>query len=258
MARYVGGFSEARSTIGLALWYPLLVLALAYVLFFGLVSWAVPRFIEAFESLGLSVSAPLRWLGRLGESSEIWWPAGPVLLTIVAVAWLRSGASARFQSPAWWWLRLFPWMKSILASYETASFAELLALLLEHQVTYPESLVLAAESTGNPRMMRAARELAAAITRGLAPATALETIDRRAFLPMLRWVLATGQAQGSLVSALYNLGQHYRKRGKYQAEKLAIFLPTILMIAIGAGATLFYALALFIPLLNMLRQLSEF
>jgi general secretion pathway protein F len=71
-------------------------------------------------------------------------------------------------------------------------------------------------------------------------------------------VLATGQAQGSLVGALRNLGQHYRKRGKYQAEKLAIFLPTILMIAIGAGATLFYALALFIPLLNMLRQLAEF
>jgi type II secretory pathway component PulF len=258
MARYVGGFSEARATIGLALWYPLLVLALAYSLFFGLVSWAVPRFIEAFESLGLSVSAPLRWLGRLGESSGMWWPVGPVLLAIVAVAWLRSGASARFQSPAWWWLRLFPWMKSILASYETANFAELLALLLEHQVTYPESLVLAAESTGNPRMMRAARELADAITRGEAPSAALETIDRRAFLPMLRWVLATGQAQGSLVAALRNLGQHYRKRGKYQAEKLAIFLPTILMIALGAGATLFYALALFIPLMNLLRQLSDF
>jgi general secretion pathway protein F len=89
MARYVGGFSEARASIGLALWYPLLVLSLAYVLFVGLVSWAVPRFIEAFESLGLSVSAPLRWLGRAGESSVMWWPAGPILLVIVAIAWLR-------------------------------------------------------------------------------------------------------------------------------------------------------------------------
>jgi hypothetical protein len=30
------------------------------------------------------------------------------------------------------------------------------------------------------------------------------------------------------------------------------------MIAVGAGATSFYALALFIPLLHMLRQLAEF
>ncbi len=35
-----------------------------------------------------------------------------------------------------------------------------------------------------------------------------------------------------------------------------MFLPTILMIAIGAGATLFYGLALFIPLTNMLRELT--
>jgi general secretion pathway protein F len=258
MARFVGGFSEARAAIGLALWYPLIVLSLAYVLFFGLVSWAVPRFIEAFESLGLAVSTPLRWLGYVGASSLTWWPAGPIFMLIVVIAWLRSGASARFQSPAWWWLRLFPWMNSILASYEMANFAELLALLLENNVPYPDSLKLAAQSTGNPRIVRAATELAAAITRGEAAATALETIDRRAFLPMLRWVLAAGQAQGSLVGALQNLAQHYRKRGKFQAEKLAIFLPLILMIAVGAGATAFYALALFIPLLNMLRQLAAF
>ena len=70
MARYVGGFSEARSTIGLALWYPLLVLSLAYALFFGMVSWAVPRFIEAFESLGLAVSAPLRVARASGRIIE--------------------------------------------------------------------------------------------------------------------------------------------------------------------------------------------
>ena len=32
-----------------------------------------------------------------------------------------------------------------------------------------------------------------------------------------------------------------------------MFLPTILMVAIGASATLFYGLALFIPLINLLQ-----
>lgn len=91
LARYVGGFSEARATIGLALWYPLLVLSLAYALFLGMVGWAVPRFIEAFNSLGLTLSAPLRWLGRLGEWSGTWWPVGPIFLLVVAIAWFRSG-----------------------------------------------------------------------------------------------------------------------------------------------------------------------
>jgi general secretion pathway protein F len=69
--------------------------------------------------------------------------------------------------------------------------------------------------------------------------------------------MATGQEQGSLVESLRNLGPMYRKRGAYQAEKLQLFLPTLLMIAIGASATLLYALTLFVPLSSMLRGLSS-
>jgi general secretion pathway protein F len=73
---------------------------------------------------------------------------------------------------------------------------------------------------------------------------------------MLRWVLATGQQQGSLVTALHNLADLYRKRAKYQAEKLSVFLPTILMLAIGASVTMLYGLALVLPLVNILRELT--
>ncbi len=256
MARFVRGYSEARAAIGLALWYPLLVLALAYALFIGLVALALPRFIATFELLGMTASAPLRWLNRLGESVVYWWPVGPILFALLAIAWIHSGTAAQFQSRSWSWLHVFPWMKSILANYETANFSELLALLLDHQVTLPSALVLAAESTGNARLTGGARQLAEAINRGEPVAPVLATLDPRTFLPMLRWVLATSQAQGSLAGALHHLAGLYRKRAKYQAEKLAIFLPTILLIAIGASATLFYALALFLPLVNLLKQLT--
>jgi general secretion pathway protein F len=256
LARYVRGYSEARATIGLALWYPIVVLTLAYGLFVGLVTLVIPRFLATFEALQMTASPVLRWLSRLGQTAEIWWPIGPLLLIVLVIAWLRSGAAARFRTPSWSWLRVFPWMKSILANYESASFSELLALLLEHNVAYPEALGLAADSTGNPRLIRGARGLAEAITRGEGAAPALQTVPERTFLPMLRWVLATGQQQGSLVEALRNLGDLYRKRAKYQAGKLSVFLPTILMLALGGSATLLYGLALFLPFINVLRQLS--
>jgi type II secretory pathway component PulF len=256
LARYVRGYSEARSAIGLALWYPILIITLAYGLFVGLVWEAVPRFLTAFEALGLKTAAPLRWLAWIGDSAYYWWPAGPILLAILAIAWIYSGTAARFQGSSWSWLRIFPWMNSVLANYEAAGFSELLALLLEHNVAYPEALNLAAEATGNRRMAAAAGELAASIVCGEPPSKAVGTIDPRAFLPMLRWVLATGQEQGSLVSALRSLGELYRKRAQFQAQKLSIFLPTILMVVIGASATFLYALALFVPLVNLLRGIS--
>lgn len=256
LARYVRGYSEARATVGVALWYPLVVLSFAYFLFVGLVVVITPRFLAAFESLGLAAPEPLRWLNFAGKYSEYWWLAGPIALLVLLIAWARSGAAARFQSASWTWLKLFPWMRSILTNYEGANFCELLALLLEHDVTYPEALKLAAESTGNPQMMRGARALSEAICSGQSAPAALLATDRNAFLPMLRWVLATGQEQGSLTRALRNLAGHYRRRAGYLAEKLSVFLPTFIMVLLGASATLFYALALFLPIINLLGQLS--
>jgi general secretion pathway protein F len=256
LARYVRGYSEARAAIGLALWYPLLVLTLAYALFVGLVMVVVPRFVDGFGSLGAGAAAPLRFLSWIGESAPYWWPAGPILLAVLLFLWARSGVAARFGTRSWGWLKVFPWMRSILANYESANFAELLGLLLEHRVPYPAAIVLAAESTGNPRLTRGARQLSDAMALGESPTAALGSIDRRTFLPMMRWVLATGQEQGSLVTALHNLADVYRKRAQYQADKLSVFLPTILMIAIGASATLLYGLALFIPMTNLLRELT--
>jgi general secretion pathway protein F len=256
MSRYVRGYSEARSAIGIALWYPLLVICVAYALFVGLLAIVVPKLVEAFESLRLSLPAPLQWLSWLGQSLDYWWPVGPILLVLAILAWFATGRAAGFHSRGWGWLKLFPWMRSLLNDYETANFCELLALLLEHRVAYPRAVVLAAEATGDARLITAMHELAAGMTRGEAVKPALAAVEQRALAPMLRWVLATGQDQGSLVCGLQHLTDVYRKRAVYQAEKLYTFLPIVLLFAVGAGATLLYGLALFVPVIEMLRELS--
>jgi general secretion pathway protein F len=174
----------------------------------------------------------------------------------LAFAWWRSGRAASFQTSSWSLMRIFPWMRSLLSDYESAGFADLLALLLEHGVAFPQAVVLSAEATGNGAMIAGARQLAAATERGEAPGQALDGVPDRAFRPLLRWALAAGEEQGSLVVSLRNLAPMYRKRGAYQAEKLQLFLPALLMITIGASATLLYAVSLFIPVSSMLAELS--
>ena len=207
--------------------------------------------------ISLTVAAPLRWLASLDVTVPYWWPIGPVFLVVLTFIWYRSGKAAQFQAGAWNVLRVFPWMRSLLNDYQTANFSELLALLLEHQVTYPSALILAAEATGDARLTRAMGQMAEAAKRGEPAGQALASIDRKTLRPMLRWVLATGQEQGSLVTALHDLADLYRKRANYQADKLQVLLPMILMIGIGGTATFFYGLALFVPIANLLSQLGS-
>ncbi|MFO0891444.1 MAG: type II secretion system F family protein [Isosphaeraceae bacterium] len=253
---YLRSYSDARSAIGVALWYPVLVLTLAYVLFLGLVAILIPRLVVSFESLDVAIAAPLRWLERFGELATYWWPIGPLLLLLLLLAWWRSGSASNFQDHSWSLLRLFPWMSSLLSDYESAGFADLMALLLEHRVPYPEAIAVAADATGDPEMSRGARQVASEVRRGRPPSEALRELPPGAFSPLMRWALAAEPERGDLVESLRSLGPMYRKRAAYQAEKLQVFLPTLLMLGLGASATAIYGLTLFIPLSALLSGLA--
>lgn len=256
MAGYLRGVTDARRAIGLALWYPVMVICLGYFLFLGLIYFIVPRFAGAVDGLDLTRPIALRWLGWLNDNISYWWPVGPVLLVLAAVFWSRSGTTAALRGGIWGGLRWFPWVGPLLADYEAANFAELLALLLEHRVPYPAALKLAADAAGGPTMTAGARRIAEAIGRGEPAPAAVEAAGPRAFPPMLRWSLATLPLRGAPEPGLRHLGQIYRSRARYRSEQIALFLPMLLTVAVGAGVVAFYALSLFLPLVETLNELA--
>lgn len=256
MARYVRGLSDTRASIGLALWYPGLVAVLAYFLFVGLIWLVVPRFVATFETLGLAPSWPLRWLERLGATAPFWWPIGPIVIVALGIAWVRSGTALGVRGGVWGGLRLFPWMRPLLTDYEAASFAELMALLLEHRVPYPSAIVLAAEAAGSRWLSAGAHQMAEAVARGEPAATAVNAAGPRTFPPMLRWTLASSPARGSLSDSLRHMAGLYRKRARYRADQITLFLPIVLTLTVGAGAAAFYSLSLFLPLIEIMSGLA--
>ncbi|MDR3622205.1 MAG: type II secretion system F family protein [Paludisphaera borealis] len=256
LTRYLRGYSETRAAIGLALWYPLLVVTLAYGLFIGVVTQLVPRFREAFEQFDLPATRALSFVERVGELAPYWWPIWPIMLCWMAFAWWRSGRAVQFSESGWTFLSFFPWMRPMLKDHQSAGFAELLALLLENKVAYPEAVSLAAEATGSTPLINEAHALSKNLEQGRPAGEALRGAPGPAFSPLLRWVLTSDQQQGSIVEALRNLAPMYRKRAAYRAEKLRLFLPSIVMILVGASATLLYALTLFLPLTGMLNRLA--
>ena len=256
MSRYLRGFAEARDAVGLALWYPLLVVTLAYVLFLGMAILLAPRFVSAFQSLGLPATPALETVDWLGRFAWAWWPVWPLVLAWIAFAWFRSGRASWFDAGVWNFLELFPWMRSLLRDYRSAAFAELLALLLENRIAYPEALTLASEATGEAALIRDSRKVAEAMRLGRPAEEAAAEAASRSFSPMLRWVLAYGRTEGSVVRALRNLVPMYRSRAALRATKMRTLLPSLIVVFVGATAALMYALTLFLPLTGMLNELA--
>ncbi|WP_337173982.1 type II secretion system F family protein [Paludisphaera sp.] len=256
VSRYLRGFAEARESVGLALWYPLIVATVAYALFVALMVAFAPRLASAFESLGLATPRAMALVERVGGTAWLWWPIWPIALILLAIAWVRSGRAARFDGRSWSLLSLFPWMRSLVRDHRSAGFAELLALLLENRVAYPKAVTLAAEATGDARLIAEARGVAADLERGRSAEQAVSGGGFRSLSPMLRWALAHGTAEGSVPRALRNLAPMYRSRAASSAVKLRVLLPSLIVATVGAAAVLLYALTVFAPLSGLLDELA--
>jgi type II secretory pathway component PulF len=255
LARFARGYAEMRREIGLALVYPLIVLTFAYTLFVAFVLEVAPRFLAAFESLRVPLQRVLLGLNALGRTVWFWGPIVPVLLLVAAAWWIVSGRAASLRaegasSPLYW----LPWMGPMLTSARAACFADVLALLIEHRAPLPEAIALAARAVGDRPLQREGMRVAESLNQGQSLRDALR--DATAIPPLLRWLLATGQSQGNLLAALQHAAESYRRRTLDQAEIARVFLPKLLMFAIGATATALFALTLFVPLSALLKGLA--
>ena len=167
VAKLAQGYAETRRAIGQALAYPLFILVFAYLLFVGLVTELVPRFVDFAEGMHLPVSAPLAFLHRMGESVRYWAFGLPIALVFLLGIWLISGRAGGIQPGRFDRLaRLIPWTRFALSQARAASFAELLALLIDHEVPLDEAVSLAGEATGEFSFREAANRAASAIRRG--------------------------------------------------------------------------------------------
>lgn len=246
--------SELRRSMLLALLYPTMVVLIAYVLFIFMLTKVLPAFV-----FNMNINAPrlVNFFAMLIQTLHIWGPAIPLAVALAAFIWTRRVSRARFLEahrlpPVLAWL---PGARAMINDARIATTSEVLALLLEHQVPLPEALVLAAETSGAPESIAAARRVAAKLEQGAnlnGVAAGLE-----GFPPLMRWLLSVGQNEQMLLALLRHSADVYRGRAIRRSLWLRFVLPSIFTIALGGTATLLYALSLFIPFTTLLEQLSR-
>jgi len=253
--------AELRKLVGAGILYPLVVVALAYVVFVFLVTFLAPLTLRAHTDLtGASdtVLAQLDWLGR----KAAWWVIPLPLAAAILLGWWwrRSGRTLWSRSVtarrSRWnrWLRCGVGMRQTLHNGRMATFAEVLALLVKERLPMHDSLVLAAEASGDRAITKASRELADRLRRG-------EVFKRRedlptGFSPLLGWLLVTSDRQPELSEALSRSATVYRRRAERASTWTAVYLPIFFTVYVGGMATLICGLATFVPVARLLYHLS--
>lgn len=251
--------ADLRKIVAAGIVYPAIVVTLAYLLLLFLLTWLVPVALQANLELAGSLDpllAALQWLGRTAR----WW-AIPLPLAVALVCgawWRRSGQAlwtkggARVSRPS----RRFRGIgfRNALWMGRMATFSEVMALLVREQVPLGDAVVLAAEASGDPAIISAARQIADSLRRG---DVFLKYDDLPPALPpLLGWLLSAGGRPDDLTDALSRSAAVYRTRASRAARAAAVYLPISLTVFVGGTATLLCALVTFLPIVRLYYHLA--
>ncbi len=224
---------SVRRQIGQAMVPPLLLAMLSYVLLvvFGLD--LLERYRETFFQMELTPSLALRTLFAAGEwVARLWWLL-PAILILACGWWSFSGGAGLLSLSGWSSpLALVPGVAAIVRNYRYVGFSKLLAMLCDHGVPFPESLRLAASTTGNRRFRNQAEQFARATERG-------DSLPKKSGWPQfLHWTLTSGARRDGLPKLLRHAAAIYRRRAMNYTLWLRTGLPIACTVIVGGSIVL--------------------
>jgi general secretion pathway protein F len=255
VARSTRRLAEARRTIVASLIYPLFVFLIAWQLFAFFMTKIAGALLRFFEDASLPAARFLESILPLGDYVHIWGPGVQIVAVLGFVWWVYYSNEASLLQPAsaarlFGWL---PWLGPMVRSYRQGAFAEMLCILVEHDLPLPKAIRLAAESTGTKKTRRGAEQIASAIERG-------EKLGGSAgrtpgFSPILEWLLRSGHDMGTLRSALRHAADVYQRRAQRLATSAQLYMAPLMTLMIGGTVTAAYAgltFGVWLSLLNMM------
>jgi type II secretory pathway component PulF len=248
---------ETQRAAVVAVSYPLLVVSLVWIGTAIFCATLAPRLAASLSAMDVPAYKFFAVLASLGPWAACWGPALPILLGVLLLLWWResTGAAVLYSRSA---ARLFgwlPWMGRMLQCTRAATFLDVLALLIENQTPLDEALTLAANTSGDPRTIRAARRVTEMVQKGEIPAG--RPLADPAFPALMNWLVLAAGRGGVLVPALRHSAEAYQRRAQVQSDLARAILPTLLTVVVAGGVTAAYALMVFIPYMLMLETLSK-
>jgi type II secretory pathway component PulF len=230
--------------------YPLVVLLLTCVIGLGLLTWLVPMFKQMFEDFGVELPFMTRFVFML--SSTVTLLKWPIMLGLggfsLVLVLLFVGSR--------WTIAIFDRIPFLgrSARYATmAEFCSLLAPLVQAGVPITRSLQAVA-SAMQPSLVRSGTVHLSKAYDG--SETLAELADERRLLPpelvhLLRWE-DRGQAFAEILKSWSEL---FGRLASGHSAKVSAMLAPLLMLGIGVFVG-FLVIALFMPLVTLLRMLS--
>ncbi|MBS1717130.1 MAG: type II secretion system F family protein [Armatimonadetes bacterium] len=246
-----------RREVKAALTYPTLVLILAMGIVSFLIIWFVPQWGSILEDLlGKGAKLPAITQFLLDLSDILVHRGWMVVLSVVTIifSW-RAFTSTRFGRRVADRIKLkMPIFGALHHKICLARFSRTMGTLLTSGVPILQAMETVAGTVGNTIMADAVLEARAKIREGERIGDPLE--QSRLFPPMVVHMIGVGEESGSLDYMLQKIADFYEAEVEASLASLTAALEPLMIVFLGFVVG-FIVIAMFMPLIDVIKKLSE-
>jgi type IV pilus assembly protein PilC len=221
-----------KGKIKSALFYPISILVVAFVVTSVIMIWVVPAFKEVFKSFGADLPAPTLFVMAISDFFVAYWyiifgGLGGALYLFFQ-SWKRSPKVQRFMDKA---LLQAPVFGSVIRKATIARWTRTLATMFAAGVPLVESLDSVGGASGNAVYLDATKKIQTEVSTGTSLTAAMQNSD--VFPNMVTQMVSIGEESGALDQMLGKVADFYEQEVDEAVESLSSLMEPMIMVILG-------------------------
>ena len=249
LATYKEKILAIKSKIKAALFYPISIIVVAFVITAVIMIFVIPAFEELFSSFGADLPGPTLVVMAISKVFVEWWWAifGAIGGSIYALlyTWKRSRKVQMVMDRLMLKLPIFG---AVIEKATLARWTRTLATMFAAGVPLVEALESVGGASGNQVYVEATNKIRGEVSTGTALTVAMQNTGR--FPNMVLQMAAIGEESGSLDSMLGKVADFYEAEVDDAVAALSSLMEPIIMVVLGVliGGMV---IAMYLPIFKM-------
>ncbi|MGB4063605.1 MAG: type II secretion system F family protein [Azonexus sp.] len=232
LATYKEKIIAIKGKIKSALFYPIAVLVVAFIITAVIMIFVIPAFKEVFQSFGADLPAPTLFVIALSDFFvAYWWAIFGILgggLYAFLESWKRS---EKIQMAMDRLLLRMPIFGDIVRKSVIARWTRTLATMFAAGVPLVESLESVGGAAGNHVYKVATRQIQSEVSTGINLTTAMQNAN--IFPNMVTQMVSIGEESGALDSMLSKVADFFEAEVDDAVDAMSSLMEPIIMVVLG-------------------------
>ncbi len=249
IATYKEKMLALKGKIKSALFYPIIVMVIAFVITAGIMLFVIPAFKDLYGKAGADLPALTAMVLYISDLFVEWW-----YLIFGAIAAAVAGffqalrRSSKFRNLVDVWSLRVPLFGPLIEKATVARWARTFSSMFAAGVPMVEALDSVAGASGNAVFAEATQKIRTAVSTGAGLAASLQST--RVFPNMLIQMVSIGEESGSLDTMLTKVADYYEREVDDSVAGLSSLMEPLIMVVLGViiGGIV---IAMYLPIFKM-------